>query len=185
MTSASASLASFDKFFQQEDAAYIPFIPNPVSDNKILPDDLYFEGTCSNLVKLAAAPGEFEPASVIIRALKNLPEVLLTPEALTNVQTGESIPVSALDIKLVKCWYQAGTALVSTEQRREQKIMVPELLLNDPSLVKVDTKRKNYLKLTFPNRQVIPLISDPQEKTEGPTKFVTAMNSCSGASASY
>jgi len=60
---------------------------------------------------------------------------------------GSVIPSAAIDLRIVKCWYQAGTSVA-----KGKKVLVPELLLKDDSLVKVDeTKKMNYLKVKINN----------------------------------
>jgi hypothetical protein len=76
-----------------------------------------------------------------------------------------------MDIKVVKCWYQGGTAWYAIEQDKSKKVLIPELLLNDDTLVKVDAdKKENYLKLRFPDGDRYAWISNPDESAESITK---------------
>ncbi|MFA6716854.1 MAG: glycoside hydrolase domain-containing protein, partial [Victivallaceae bacterium] len=94
------------------------------------------------------------------------------PTKLKSVQGNGVLPAEAIDIKLVKCWYQGGTAWIMTN-KNPKKVMVPELLLNDDSLVKVDTKKKeNYLKLSFSEGEKYTWISDPNEKSDKSYKLL-------------
>ena len=72
-----------------------------------------------------------------------------------------------VDIKVVKCWYQSGSAWVDVHQQyRGNKVLVPELLLNDDSLVKVDhDKQANYLRLDFPEGGRYVGIDSPEDST--------------------
>jgi len=45
----------------------------------------------------------------------------------------------------VKVWYQAGTAWWSIRQDRSRRVLVPELLVNDDDLIRVDTDRRRNL----------------------------------------
>ncbi len=110
--------------------------------------------------------GEYEPASFVIKALKNLKKVTIKPSDLVNADGSVKISKNNIDIKVVKCWFQGGTAGRSISQAKSPKKLVPELLVNDDSLVKVDyEKKENYLKLSFPDKQVYKWISNPQNKT--------------------
>jgi hypothetical protein len=56
-----------------------------------------------------------------------------------------------VDVKVIKIWYQAGTAWYSYFADSTGRELVPELLLNDENLVKVDMKTKeNYLRVDYP-----------------------------------
>ena len=73
------------------------------------------------------------------------------------------IPASAVDIKVVKCWYQSGSAWHNQKQDKSKRVLVPELLLNDETLVKVDReKQENYVKLRFPEGDKYVWISNPE-----------------------
>lgn len=75
-----------------------------------------------------------------------------------------TIPASQVDVKTVKCWYQAGTAWVSNRQDKSLRILSPELLLNDDTLIKLDEEKKeNYVKLTFPEGEEYAWVSDPTD----------------------
>ena len=53
------------------------------------------------------------------------------------------IPKENIDIRVVKCWYQAGVAITDTKH----KLLTPELLLHDDDIVKIDYERQvNLLK---------------------------------------
>lgn len=164
-----------DEFLLREkNNLFIPYVLNPINDKKILPDDLYLSSNCSTNIELNSTAGEFIPASFLIRTLSDLSGVRPVPTDLNNEVNGKTIPASDIDIKVVKCWYQAGTAWVSTEQRRDEKAMVPELLLNDEKLVKVDKEKKdNYLRFSFPDNEKYIWISDPNEKSDGPYKLIS------------
>ncbi|MFA7185885.1 MAG: hypothetical protein WC082_13370, partial [Victivallales bacterium] len=170
---AGVDLRSIDKYMQGEKkSCYMPFIVNPVSDRKILPDSILISGKCGSRLEMTATPGEFEPASFVIRAARDLKGIIAAPTALKNSGSGGSLPAACLDIKLVKCWYQGGTAWKSTSGSL-YKVMVPELLLNDDSLVKADTvKKENYLKLVLNNKAEYVWISNSNEKSDKPYKLL-------------
>lgn len=98
-------------------------------------------------LRVAAAKGEFEPVSFIIQPYKNIEKFELVPGDFKG--DGGTIPASAIDIKVVKCWYQANW---NSYFNSSNQMLVPDLLLNDENLVKVDeVKRKNYLKIDYPS----------------------------------
>ncbi|MDD2708016.1 MAG: LamG domain-containing protein [Verrucomicrobiae bacterium] len=122
-------------------------------------------GEISNEIKIAACAGEYEPASFVIVALADLNSLQVRTSDLklmgAKSQT-EIIPASALDVKLVKCWYQSGSAGWGFKQNKLTRKLIPELLVNDDSLVKVDFKKgENYLRLGFPKGNEYIWISDP------------------------
>ncbi len=88
-----------------------------------------------------ASPGEFEPASFVVRANQNIDSLQVQASNLTG-PVG-SIPSGNVDIRIVKCWYQAG----ETISNRGMKILTSELLLKDDSLVKVEGS-ENYLEVS-------------------------------------
>ncbi len=107
------------------------------------------DGTLGGPVRIVAAKGEFEPASVVFYPFANAGKVELKVSEL--VGKNGKIPASALDVKVVKVWYQTGTAWYSYFADTAGRELVPELLLNDESLVKVDQKTQdNYLRVDRP-----------------------------------
>jgi len=73
-------------------------------------------------------------------------------------QAGVAIPASAVDVRLVKCWYQAGRNVWETDKR----ILVPELLLKDDDLVRVDLKSKqNFIRVNIAGKARYIEISTP------------------------
>jgi hypothetical protein len=93
---------------------------------------------------ITACPGEYEPASFVLRALQAITALQATA---TDLVSGpNTIPASALDIKVVKCWYQAGNG-APEDSSTFGTFLTPELLLNDDKMVNVDlSAKKNYLR---------------------------------------
>ncbi|MFH2069344.1 MAG: hypothetical protein ABII89_07805 [Candidatus Omnitrophota bacterium] len=126
------------------------YVTKPISGVKKLSTDTLVMGKISREIKITAAPGEYEPASFIVFARSDINSLTLKASDLT----GESgiIPSGNIDIKVVKCWYQGGGAWSGSGDVQDQnkRVLVPELLLNDDTLVKVDYKKeKNYLKVVY------------------------------------
>jgi len=117
------------------------YVVPTITDEKILPTSSIPDEYISDEIFIRACPGEYEPASFVVRALDDVSPL----EAKATELTGEngSIPSSNIDIRVVKCWYQAGVEVWDINH----KLLTPELLLKDDSLVKVEGE-ENYLKLT-------------------------------------
>jgi hypothetical protein len=127
------------------------YIINPVTKQKILPDTpvrlFPIAGKSGeNTIFVKACRGEFEPASFVIRAGTNMSGISIVSSDLKG-PGGSIIPNSAIEVRIVKCWYQAGVTV-----KKGKKVLVPELLLKDDALVKVDeTEKMNYLKVKINN----------------------------------
>jgi len=138
------------------------FIVSPIGGIKVLPYDSLVPGEISNEIEIVAAQGEYEPASFVIYSRTVLNDLALKVNDLKGMQG--MMPSSRIDIKVVKCWYQTGVDWNSGKFYEGSKTLVPELLLHDDTLVKVDTKKKeNYLKLSFPEGEKYCWISNPAE----------------------
>ncbi|MFH2069067.1 MAG: hypothetical protein ABII89_06370 [Candidatus Omnitrophota bacterium] len=146
----------------------ITYIVSPASGIKVLPFDPVVPGEIANEIKIVATPGEYEPASFVLNPKDDLKNLTLTASDLKGA--AGTIPASSIDLKVVKCWYQTGINWNSGSFNEFTKYLVPELLLNDDTLVKVDFKKEeNYLKLVFPEGEKYLWISDPEEvnKSDG------------------
>jgi len=120
------------------------FAVTPISGTKVLPTTYPVPGMETNQLHLQACRGEFQPASFVIRAGSDLSGVQITSSELARAGGG-NIPSQNVDIRLVKCWYQAGDGTV---YKTPQKPLVPELLLKDLALVRVDHEsHRNYLRV--------------------------------------
>lgn len=122
-------------------------IPEPISDYKILP----FTEPITNSVKsekmsVVVAPDSYEPASFVIRSgdidLNNvIVEASDLRRSVSNQERQAGIDVIAkrdVDIRIVKCWYQAGVR----HNDVTHKTLTPELLLHDDDLIRVDYNRQ-------------------------------------------
>jgi len=125
------------------------YVVKPISSVIRRPDTFPADGKISDTLFVIATPGEFEPASFILYPFKDITSLRLKATPLEGKKG--IIPSSSVDIKVVKCWYQSGTAWYSIRQNRSKRVLVPELLLNDDSLVRVDRKSKdNYVRVVYP-----------------------------------
>ena len=164
-----ADMKKTGNWLDQPIACYL--VP-PMSSVKRLPDIVPLDGSLGREIKIFAAKGEFEPASFVVFSFADMPKVELKASELKN---GDSlIPASALDMKVVKCWYQGGTAWHSYFADPTQKTLVPELLLNDENLIMVDHKtRDNYLRVNYPGGTKYVWVSYPESVDPGKFNYGT------------
>jgi len=127
-------------------------IPEPITNYKILPFTEKIENAVkSDTMSITAAPDSYEPASFVIRSgdgdLKNVMIEVTDLKAEIKGKDGKKktaiIPKENIDVRVVKCWYQAGVAIYDVKH----KLLTPELLLHDDNIVRVDYERQvNLLK---------------------------------------
>ncbi|QDU96996.1 hypothetical protein [Lignipirellula cremea] len=103
-----------------------------------LPDELPEDGRPSTRLRVVAAQGEYEPASFVIAPRADVTSLVLKASALQG--PGGTIPAANVDLKVVKVWYQGGTAWYSYFGDSNRRELTPELLLNDENLLRVDQK---------------------------------------------
>lgn len=94
-------------------------------------------------LRASGCRGEFEPVMASVYALENIGDMRVS---VSNLSSPDGvIPADSIDIRAVKCWYQAGVDICTSNA----KILVPELLLKDSELVRVDRGTgTNYLRST-------------------------------------
>ena len=90
----------------------------------VLPDTTYNQDEIIDTVSIFASPDEYEPATFVIRANKNLRDVTVT--AINLVNENNIIPKENIDIRVVKVWLQGGLNL---KIDAPEGVLVPELLL--------------------------------------------------------
>ena len=129
---------------------FICYVVPAISAVRRVPDSLPPDGKLEHQIEIVAAQGEFEPASFVIAPFADTAKFELKASELQGSKG--KIPAGCVDIKLVKCWWQAGTAWNSYFADPTRRELVPELLLNDESLIKVDMERKeHYLRVDYPD----------------------------------
>lgn len=121
-----------------------------ISTNKILPTTSFDEFGTTTGIALGAARGEYEPASFVIR---NATSSERTIQVVVDDLHGSmgSIGSASVDVKHVLVWYQASGAWVNWRRRPRNMdaFLTPELLVNDPAIIRVDREREhNYLRLS-------------------------------------
>ncbi|MCR4574065.1 MAG: LamG domain-containing protein [Lentisphaeria bacterium] len=122
----------------------------PLGDKMILPDQ-QFDKKASTVKELhiVLAPGEYEPAALALHAPTDHLQGLSVCVAKDLKNTsGNLLPTSAIDLKYVQCWYQGGTAWEGINADNNVAKLVPELLVNDPNLIIIDSfTGSQYVKL--------------------------------------
>jgi len=96
-------------------------------------------------LEVSACRGEFEPAQVTVIAVDDVGNLRCRASELRG--EGGVIPAFAVDVRVVKSWWQAGYEVWDLTHKR----LVPELLLKDDALVSVDLdKQTNTLRDALP-----------------------------------
>lgn len=122
------------------------YIVNPVSSAKILSNTFPLPGIKNSAINISAAIGEKTSASFVIRSLND--KIINLLPITSDLKSHNSVLSSdVLDIKVVKCWFQGGTAWEDI-RASSKSIMTPELLLKDDSLIKInESEGLNYIKI--------------------------------------
>jgi hypothetical protein len=125
---------------------YVPvtttiYVPPAMTIEKWLPDTIIPSQYVSSKIALAGAPGEYKSATFVIRPANAVAS--LTPVASSLTSSAGTIDQSSLNLRVVKAWYQAGVEIYDVSN----KILTPELLLKDDSLVKAENAQ-NYVRLS-------------------------------------
>ena len=149
---AKENLARIEKM---KDGAYWKAAPfavcavDPLSGIRRTPDLFPVDGDFTGPVRLMAAKGEYEGASFLLFGFEDLPAVELSASDLV-AKGGARIPAAESALKVVKVWYQQGTAWGGYQSDTKRRIATPELLLNDETLIEVNHKRKeNFLRCDY------------------------------------
>ncbi len=124
-------------------------VVKPISGQKILPYTGPISGEQSTTLEMTASRGEYEPASFVLRPLNGDIENL-SIEATPLTHGANIIPADEVDIRTVKTWYQGfwGWNEMGRWKDDWRQQLMPELLLHDDALVRVDyAKQKNHVKV--------------------------------------
>ena len=142
------------------EAAFVWYTVPALSSIPRLPDQFPVDGRLGAPLRVVAARDEFEPASFVVYPFADAKALQVTAGDL-RTSAGDVIPAAKVDVKLVKVWYQNGNGWYSYFGDVGLKL-VPELLLNDENLVKVETGAKaNHLRVDFPEGSKYVWISAP------------------------
>ncbi len=125
------------------DEQLLAFEVPAMSNARIFPGQLAIPGGPVSEVAISACAGEYESTSLVLFPLADVTGLMITPTDLTGADG--TIPAAEVDVKFLKVWYQAGRSIGDLKNKQ----LVPELLLNDSALVRVDPDtEQNYLRST-------------------------------------
>ena len=129
-------------------------------------DQFPMDGTFGAPLDIVMARGEFEPGSIQVYAFQDQDKVQLSMSPLKTAD-GKVLPADAVDLKVIKVWYQNNNAWFNYFGDFTKKL-VPELLLNDEDLIRVDTEKKeNYVRVNYENGKKYIWISAPEQIDPG------------------
>ena len=124
----------------------------------------------SDVMSMRACRGEYEPASFVAYPIEDDLTIEVTATDLKG--TAGQIDSNNVDIRVVKCWYQAGGGegysnppkyveevgekdimiLDNTPVEEGRRVLTPELLLKDDDLVRTGKwYKQNFVKLQYPD----------------------------------
>jgi hypothetical protein len=123
--------------------AYLIYTPRAIANDRLSTDLFPIPSPIGKELACCGCRGEYVPAAAAVYALEDIKRLTVSVGDLKG--PAGTIPAAAVDLRVVKCWYQAGRAIWDTRHT----VYVPELLLKDDDLVRVDTQQKaNYLRST-------------------------------------
>ncbi len=129
-------------------------VVSPISSTPILPSTYPLPGQKSLDLRVTACRGEFEPTSFVLRAQSHdMNEVKLTATDLHSVNRNAVISSTHVDLKIVKPWFQSYYAwnemgIGKSDPPDFRQRLVPELLLKDDALVRIDmSAERNFVRL--------------------------------------
>ncbi len=103
--------------------------------------------SAEHALRLSACAGEYESVSAFVLAFQDVSALRVTMSALRS--PSGTIPASAGELYIVKSWFQGATRNIGYTPR---KWLIPELLLKDDALVRVDLSQEaNFLRSTNPD----------------------------------
>jgi hypothetical protein len=137
-----------------------------ISSIKRMPDTVPADGVAGKMIPAVAARGEYSPLSFVVAPLKDIAKLEVRA---TDLKSGRhTISDKQVDVKIIKVWYQTGTAWHSYFADPTHRVLVPELLLNDDDLIRVDHQTKdNYLRVDYPSGSKYVWISAPPDVDDG------------------
>lgn len=140
---------AFKKDAYWKNAPFAVAAVDPVSGIRRNPALFPEDGDFTNAVRVVAAGNEYEGASVVLFGFGDVKDVLVVPGALVG-PGGARIDAKEIDVKVVKVWYQQGSAWGSYFSDPLRRIPTPELLLHDETLVDVDHDgQENFVRCDY------------------------------------
>jgi len=121
---------------------YLTYTPPAITNRPLAADTFPIPARVGNKLACSGCRGEYESVTLAVFALEDVSQMRLSATGLAGPRG--AIPSEAVDIFVVKSWYQAGVGIWPNT-----KVFVPELLLKDPGLVRVDREaEENYVRNT-------------------------------------
>ena len=124
----------------------------PYSLDKRLPDERPADGREITRLELAAAKGEYETASFVLKADAAVAKFGVKATDLKGPD-GRTLPADAVDVKVVKVWFQPRDAWLTERVyglANGDFRLTPNMLLHDDSLIRVDeTNKVNFLRVDY------------------------------------
>ncbi len=130
-----------------EGRPWVVYTPRAITNLQMTGTRFPIPAPVGEVIECSGCRGEFETVAAALYANQDLQSVEVH---VSDLQGGQGIiPAAEIDPYIVKCWYQAGQTIVPQPDTR---LYVPELLLKDDRLVRVDhAERNNYLRSTAEN----------------------------------
>ena len=128
----------------------LPISIYPYDMCKRLPWRLPYDGKSDGVVEIHAARGEFESRTFMVYPFQDFKKFHIVPTELQG-PSGAKIPASAIDIRVVKCWFTTRWGWNTYfGGGREFGTLAPEIVLHDDAMIKVDRDtRSNYLRCSY------------------------------------
>ncbi len=137
------SIANVHKLAAGEGGAAVIFVLPAITNQRVLPNSFPLPGRIANRINITACPAEYEPATFALLAVEELRALKVRVSPLRS--DWAELPAERVDLYVVKCWFQ-GKGNIG---RSKDRVLKPELLLKDDSLIRVDLKKKrNYMRTT-------------------------------------
>ncbi len=154
-----AKVETFRKDAYWKDAPFAVCTVDPLSGIRRTPDLFPVDGDFTGPCRLMAAKGEYEDGSFLLFGFDDIAAATLVPGDLV-AKNGARIHASEIRAKVLKVWYQQGTAWGSYESDATRRMPTPELLLNDETLVDVNHETKeNFLRCDYGGATAYQLVS--------------------------
>ncbi len=152
--------ADIEKHALWQDKPFACYSVPAISNQKRLPNRIPSDAQLADEVRVVGAQGEFVPVSFMVFPMNDIGQAQLKISELRKEDA--TIPSENVDARIVKCWYQGGTAWHSYFADPDRRTLIPELLLHDETLINVDhEKEENYLRVDYPEGSEYLWISYP------------------------
>ena len=125
------------------------YILPATTQDLLQPYDLPRCGRLSRTLDFYAAQGEFESALLVVVPFRPVKAFTLRVGDLRD--GARVVSAASVDAKLVKRWFRSGGAWMTYHADKRQRVLVPDLLINDDRILRVDEIRaSNELLMRFP-----------------------------------